>query len=950
MYLFLIHCLVLILLSFGAARHLTKQPIDRLLATILLAWGNIVASSLLLSCLHRLGEPDWFLRTSLAIALVLWLLLRRSGLDLAPEPPPSPGSRVSPLLLIAFIVTLGPIAFASIRIASTYVPNNYDSLAYHLPRAMFYLGQNTLAHFDTGNARQIYFPFNYNLLQLFALIYSPPLQCLTFINLAAWAGAGLAIFRLCRLCAFSANSALVTVWLALTSTQVLAQGTATTNDLPTATALLAALVFIFRWRHHRRSSDAWLGALGVGLAAGTKLTIVFFFPAAGLIVLALVYQHWRRGELVAGLHGVRAWLLPGMLALGLAAPFAAINLAEKGEWVSTRYDYTLNRPFSLACVAQTSEAYLVQLFVEPLHRFKFDAKFTENLNSWGKDFFFPHWNEAFAFSPLYLFPPDLNEDHVWFGFTGPFILLCAIYCVSRWRKFTVATVWLAGLGLGWIATYFLLNKWSLYNQRYLVPAILVMSPAVAGLLEHGWANLRLRRFIGIAVVLLAGSAVWMAGIYLFQNTSRPYAPLWAGTEPPPALPILPPIMVERMSTQSRINIDTTDGNERTFLLMTFGRQQKFTAFDRLVPGAYNVFSEWGWPRKLAYSNIEQLSSYTVVAVPGKRTAGIESLGTIGSGQSALDYYGLVPNADQVASSDADRKVLVVLYYRPRDPGRYSQMRLKVVGLNAPDQARLIVGVEYADRSTEDLATFHASGEAPASVTKAFRRFTVRVENEITGEKMGAIDIPYLIRESSSDVEAPHDPTMLFSDELVGNDLRPHILIEGLAPPEGPYPQWSLPLIRWAKAPVVRLEIPATEQLGQLEVAFSVRLEARPSALLDVLFNGRLMRTYQLDGRTNWLNQNLHLTPQPGANVLEFRNVTTDAAPDWLEYLDRYPDVKAYLLAQNTPLEQGAQEHFENHGRREGRTVNFHHLTETLDESAQFYYVFGSLRVNGFRIP
>jgi len=923
---------------------------DRILATLLLGWANVVVTSLLLASLHRLGENAWFFRTSLILALATWLLLRVVQPETEARTDPTADAAPLPWMLALFFLTLLPITYASLRIGSTYVPNNYDSLTYHLPRGMFYLGQNTLGHFDTGNPRQIYFPFNFNLLQLYCEIYSPPLQCLNFINLTAWLTAGLAVYRLCRLAGCAASASLIACWLALTSTQVLAQATATTNDLPTGAGLLCALVFALRWRASRQARDALLAGLAAGLTAGAKLTIVFFGPVGGLILALLAYQHWRKGLLAEFFAGARAWLIPALIAGAFCAPFAIINFVEKGEWLNKTYDFTLNRPFSLGCVAQTSEAYLLQLFIEPLHRFTFDMTFTGQLNAWGQQTFFPHWNPAYAFSPLYLFPPDLNEDHVWYGFAGPCILLSAVFCLARPRKTSAPLLWLAALGLGWFVTYFFLNKWSLYNQRYFVPAILVMSPCLAPVVEAGWASAPFRRGTRYVLSALVLSALWMAGVYLFQNTSRPYAPLWAGQPPPQALPSLPPTMVQRLSGQPRINIDSTDGNERIFLLMTLGRNQRFTAFAKVDASAYNVFSEWAFPRKVAYSNIEQLSSFTTVAIPTKRTAGVEFLGTIGVGQPALDYYGLVPHPDQVMSNEADRHVLVSLYYGPRDPNRYKDLRIKVAGLNVPDQVRLRVGVDYTDNTSETLATFSSTGEAKASVIRPFQRFTVRAQDQSSGKEVGAIDIPYLFRDLPPEEPAPQDPVSVFAENLVPGEPKTQIVTTGLAAAEGPYPQWDLPVIRWAKAPVVRLEIPANSHVGRLQLTFGLRLHVRDSASVDLVLNGQVIKNYHLEGRTSWLNENITLTPQPGKNILEFRNVIVGSEPDWLDYLERYPDVKASLVAEKTPLEKGAKDHWEMFGRHETRTLNIRRRLDTLPDSAPYYYVFRSLRVEGIRNP
>ena len=946
MTLFVIHTALLLALSWAGCRSLCRSWIDRTLGALLLAWGNLIVTSLALSTVSQLGEPSWYFRTSLLTALLTWLLLRQ----LAPEPETERDPLDSPSdfrSTALFFAALAPVVWIALRIALTYEPNNYDSLTYHLPRAMFYLGQGNLAHFDTGNPRQIYFPLNYNLLQAFVLVYAPPRQYLNLLNLAVWAASGLAVWRLSRLCAVSVRTALLATWLTLTSTQILAQATATTNDLPTGAGLLAALVFLMRWRKSRLMRDAVLAGLAVGLAAGAKLTVIFFVPTAGLLIAGPALLAWRRGELRAYLFGLQSWIPAAMLALVLAAPFAVINLAEKGEWLNKTYDFTLNRPFSLACVAQTAKAYLVQLFIEPLHRFTFDLTLTQQLNEWSSAFFFPHWNANYAFSPLYLFPPDLNEDHVWFGFTGPAILLAGVFCLLRRRQ--GLPFWLGALGLGWFATYFLLNKWSLYNQRYFVPAILVLGPCLSVVLQAGLDRVSLSRFTRFLGASLAIASVWLAGIYLFANTSRPYAPLWEGKPAPPALPALPALMVQRLADQPRVNIDSTDGNERIFLLMTMGHNQRFTARDRTVPDAYNVYSEWGFVRKVAYSNIEQLSSYTIVDFPTKRTAGVEFLGTLGAGQPALDYYGLAPHPENLPGNGTNRHVLVNFYYGPREPNRYAKLRIKVAGLNLPDHARLKVGVDYTDGTSEVLATFKATGDAPVSVTRPFRRFTLRIEDEVDGRTLGKMELPYLEREGSADSEAPDDPISLFSDELVTASPRPHLLTEGLAAPEGPYPQWDLPMIRWAKSPILRLEIPAQKHLSRIEFSFELRLHARDSAQFDILFNGELIEACEWNTATGWYIRRYNLTPKPGANVIEIRNVSVESQPDWLGYLARYPDVKAYVLSQGVPLEKGAREHYEAFGKKEHRILHSKRHTVTIPGD-QLYYLFRTLRVDGYRTP
>jgi hypothetical protein len=226
--LFLLHSLLLVWLSLGAARQLTDRLGDLLLAAALLAWGNLVATSLLLSGFHLLGDRAWFLGVSGLLAGLTCLGLRRLAPAAAAVTPEPPGP--SRWLVGVFVPILTVLAGACFALAYAYEPSNADSLAYHLPRAMYYLGQGSLAHFDASDLRQTQLPFNYNLLQLFVLVHGAPLPCLNFLNLCAWGVGGIALYRLGRLCGAEPNATLLTSGLVLGTTGVLAQATTTTPE------------------------------------------------------------------------------------------------------------------------------------------------------------------------------------------------------------------------------------------------------------------------------------------------------------------------------------------------------------------------------------------------------------------------------------------------------------------------------------------------------------------------------------------------------------------------------------------------------------------------------------------------------------------------------------------------------------------------------------------------
>ena len=932
MTLLIAHFVLLAWISYATATRLARDICDRFLAAAMLFWANIVIVCLLLSQIGKLGETSWFFRSSLLLgALSLWLVRRGVAPDALPDLPPAPAEeKRSGWLITGVLGSLFFILLAHLRIAWVYEPNNYDSLTYHLPRVMYYLGHNNLAQYQTADIRQVYFPFNYNLLQLACFTYSPPWQAINFLNVAAWVVTGLGVFRVSRLSGNSFNASLGSMWLALTATGVIAQATATTLDLPTVGALLAGFAFALRWRQGRRTPDAWMAGLAAGLTAGAKLTVVFFGPAAVLLLLVSWLQHWRRQETRAFITGIRAWILPGVIAAILILPFIIYNLLATGEWMTKKLDFTLNKPFHLAVALQTAKGYLFQLFFEPFGRFSFDLDLISSLNDWFARVFFKNWNNGYTFSNFYVIPPDLNEDHVWYGFVGPLFLVCAVICLWRDRRLRGPVAWFALLGIGWFATYFAMNKWSLYIQRYFLTAIVLMAPCAAAVWDGGRGGSRLLGNAKRAIFYtVAFTAAWFSIVYLALNHNRPFTLPYSSFVAPRVLPHMPPLLKQRLAEHPDINVVTEGTNERIFLLMRSGHGQRFTSTPQVDPKRYNVLSYWSFTRNNIFSNIAHIASHTVVHVPDKRTAGVEFLGTVGEGVNAFDYVGLMAHANETTSQPENQNIVVLVHYGPGDPERFAHCLLRVDGLNARDQARVVVKAEMTDGSVVPLMSQTHSSEIKFSLHAPFKRLSIQVLDLATGRRIGFGDLPYTTKPTDGDIPAPLSANTLFRTELIAPGTVRNLLVNGLADLEGPYGQWNLPTFRWAKQPTVRIEIPDNPKLRRLKLSFKVRLQVRDKAHLSVLHNGNLIGDFWLEGMAEWHDEVIEFQPTPGDNVIELCDRPNDKVPDWLAYLAQNPDVKAAILVAGQPLEAGAREHYFSHGKSEHRALPL--KTRTTDE-------------------
>jgi len=901
---FLAHCLILAWLGYGAARRMVADLAGQILVTALLAWGNLVATCLLLGAMSRLGEPVWFFCISTALALLGLVSLRSTGYEIAPDPSvthPDPAEpQFNPWLLVATILMTAPLAALSLAAACLYEPAGAAALSHVLPRALYYLGQGSLSHFDATDVRQVALPFNSSLLYLLGLVYRAPLQCLAILNLLAWLASGAAVYRLCRLCRVGRNLALTTCGLLLVATPVLAAASSVTVELPETAALVGAAGFALQAAQTGRRRHALLAGLALGLAGGSDLRSLCLMIAAG--ASALAWGAWR------GINRLRPCLLPALLSATLALPFAAINGIERGPG--------LRQLLQSDAPARTPA---IGILFKPLIR-----------------------------QPA---PPGvLSEDNIGWGLVGVLLLVAMILGLARLRG---PAAWAAWLAAAWVLADLALPSHTGPATGAFIPAALLLGPALAVILGPDRATPPMHRRAGYAVAGLAAAlAGWSAMIYLGTNASHPLASWLAAPSVLPKPAPLPLLLDYHVAKAPRINVETDGAHEQIFRIMARARQAVFASRQILDPAAYNLISRSSRSRESGYADLGELPSYTLVPVEAKRTAGVEFLATLGTGTAARDYFGVEPGADGRASLDGNQALLVTLSREPSSSPEATGTRIKLEGLNPNDHAKLEVALKLADDRFVPVTTLTASGETSVPITRPFSWLVFRAVDVSSGRELGSAVIPYRARVGQEttpiDLEQPSGPKSIYLTDAVRSKVPLLAVGDGLLPTEGPFPQWNLPFIRWAKKPSVRLEIPATPGLVRLQLRFSVRLHVREQANLDVLLNDQPVRHYRISNRTAWLDDTLELTARPGANVIEFRDATFRSKPDWSDYLKRYPDVKDYLVSQHLPLEAGAEQHYEQHGRSERRTVQMRVTDEMEPVPGSFYFMFRSIRVEGFK--
>jgi hypothetical protein len=166
------------------------------------------------------------------------------------------------------------------------LPDDWDTLAYHLPLLSHWIKSGTLYAPDCAFG---YVPGNNEILGLWATAPFSGDFLIHLNNIVPAILLAVAAFELCLLMGVVQPLAHLSALSIISMRPMFRQLVSAENDLAVAALFLATLVYAIRFAKHQRLPDVWLAASTFGLLIGIKYYAIGYAGVAGLGLLGLVW-------------------------------------------------------------------------------------------------------------------------------------------------------------------------------------------------------------------------------------------------------------------------------------------------------------------------------------------------------------------------------------------------------------------------------------------------------------------------------------------------------------------------------------------------------------------------------------------------------------------------------------------------------------------------------------
>lgn len=419
-----------------------------------------------------------------------------------------PAARPKPPRLRRFPwAVAAPLAFLFALAATSafaYLPNNWDSMTYHLARVAHWIQRGSVAAYPTGIPRQNVLTPGAEYLLVGLQVISGTDRIAAGLQLASWVMLVVVAVPLARLFGASREVAGAGAVVVGAAPMVVLQASSTQNDLVaavmTAAMVVAAVPLLHRSRRWRRGD---LVLLLAAIAAGALVKPTAVILAAPLLVAAAV----RSARTVVG--GGRRALLDVAPAGAVAALLAVPLVVEVRAGTSVTESFVYRGRSEL--VDRAANAVRGALRNLPV---------AEGIG----DLLAPEWTTGCGSPGQLCLRVNATPHEDLAGNAALAVLALSAVAVGavRWRTLEGrARLGVAALVAGWLLFHGLLRD-NVWITRLQLPAAVLAVAALGAFPRRGWGSVPR---LGLAI--LVGVAVARGGTAAARNVQRPLRPWWS---------------------------------------------------------------------------------------------------------------------------------------------------------------------------------------------------------------------------------------------------------------------------------------------------------------------------------------------------------------------------------------------------------------------------------------
>lgn len=407
------------------------------------------------------------------------------------------------VVILLLIVELATVIFI--------VPNNWDSMTYHLSRVGYWAQFETLRHYFTINTRQNVYPINGEVLLLWAYAFLKSDVAFGLLEFISMLFTSLLIYKTSLLISMKKKQALFSALFFITLPALIIESTTTQNNIVITFFVFLAVYFLMVGLKKNSGEYILISSISTGIALGTKAT--FFLAAPGVAVSLLYYyaKGIKKGKTFLHYKGDKEllikWLCYSLLFMLLLGSYNyVLNFVNSNSFFGGKDSHAISEYSLDAFLANLSR--IMYKFIDmsgwpntcsPHTYMKDTGKIFKALF----DLFGIKYNMAEATSPGVKFSFSINKrcnaDYSYFGIMGVLVILPTLFSsLAKFKKHKQFKAWLTIIATLIFVSFCVLLKFNRWNGRFFIMAVAFLAP-LSGSFYYSGKNIA-RRLYKVAII------------------------------------------------------------------------------------------------------------------------------------------------------------------------------------------------------------------------------------------------------------------------------------------------------------------------------------------------------------------------------------------------------------------------------------------------------------------